>query len=100
MSMNKFGWVAVLAWAALIVVATIFMGCQQYDYIHEKDGEITKISIDILGTDSIRSGMKLKLPTVTFELEESTLDTESIQKILEEFGNMDLIEILKLLGAL
>ena len=100
MNANKFGWILVTLWIAIALFSLMFIGCQQYDYIHEKDGEVTKVSIDILGTDSIRSGIKVTLPTVTVEVAESKLDTESIQKILEEFGNMDLAELRRLLGLL
>lgn len=101
MNANKFGWTMITLWIAVALFSLVSIGgCQSYDYIHEKGDEVTKLSIDIIGTDSVRSGLKIKLPTLTFDAEKSTLDTESIQKIVKEFGNMPLVEILKVLGAL
>jgi hypothetical protein len=98
---DKFGWTAITLWIALALFSLMFMwGCQSYDYICEKDGEVTKLSIDILGTDSARSGIVVVLPTATFKVDESRLDSESIKGIIEEIGSLEVIRILKLMGAL
>jgi hypothetical protein len=100
MSANKVGWTVVMLWVAVALFSLCCLGCQSVDYIYDGEKNLTKISYDVIGTSSVRTGLGIKLPTITIKLDESTLDTESIQKILEEFGNMDLIELMKLLGAL
>ena len=101
MSANKFGWTVVILWIAIAFFSLCCLGgCQSYDYICEKDGETTKLSVDIFGTDSARSGIIVKLPTATFKADESRLDSESIQQIIKEIGELEVIRILKLMGAL
>jgi hypothetical protein len=101
MNANKFGWTAITLWIAIALFSLVCVGgCQTYDYICEKDGELTKLSIDIFGTDSARSGIVVELPTATFKVAESRLDSESIKGIIEEIGSLEVIRILKLMGAL
>jgi hypothetical protein len=100
MSANTVGWTVIALWMTVALFSLCCLGCQSYDYIYDGEKDLTKVSIDVIGTSSIRSGMVLKLPTITFELEESTLDAESMAEIIDKFGNMPLVELLKLLGAL
>lgn len=101
MNANKFGWTVIMMWVAIAIFSLVCVGgCQSYDYICEKDGEITKLSIDMLATDAMRSGIMIVLPTATFKVDKSVLDSESVKGIIEEIGSLEVIRILKAMGAL
>lgn len=98
MSANKFGWTVIALWVAVVLFSFMFLGCQNYDYTY--DGKTTKLSINMLATDAVRSGIVVVLPTATFMVDESRLDSESIKEIIKEIGSLEVIRILKLMGAL